>query len=61
VRVEASGYSADRPVWLSGDQAVDLQVVSPIDMAVVLGGLASVAIGLLLIGRPTLRRRLVRR
>jgi hypothetical protein len=61
VRVEASGYSAERPVWLSGDQAVDLQVVSPIDMAVVLGGLASVAVALLLVGRPALRRRLVRR
>ena len=61
VRVEASGYSVERPVWLSRDQAVDLQVVSPVDMAIVFGGLASVALALLVVGRPSLRRRLLRR
>jgi hypothetical protein len=61
VRVEASGYSVERPVYLSRDQAVDLQVVSPVDMALVLGGLVSLAVALLVVGRPALRRRLVRR
>jgi hypothetical protein len=61
VRVDASGYSVERPVWLSRDQDVDLQVVSPVDMAMVFGGLASVAIALLVVGRPSLRRRLFRR
>jgi hypothetical protein len=61
VQVEASGYSVERPVWLSRDQAVDLQVVSPVDFVLVFGGLASVAIALLLVGRPSLRRRLFRR
>ena len=61
VRVEATGYSVERPVWLSRDQAVDLQVVSPVDFAIVFGGLASVAIALVVVGRPSLRRRLLRR
>jgi hypothetical protein len=59
--VKASGYSVERPVWLSRDQSVDLQVVSPVDLAIVFGGLASVAVALLVVGRPSLRRRLFRR
>jgi hypothetical protein len=60
VRVEAPGYSVERPVWLSRDLVVPLQVVSPLDLVVILGGLASVALGLVLAGRPLLRRRLRR-
>jgi hypothetical protein len=60
VRVDAPGYSFERPLWLSRDQVVDLPIVSYLDLAVVFGGLASLALGLLLVGRPLLRRRLRR-
>jgi hypothetical protein len=58
VRVEAAGYSFSRPIWLSRDQIVPLQVISPLDVSVVFGGLAALALGLVLVGRPALRRTL---
>ena len=60
VQADAPGYSFERPLWLSRDQVVDLRIVSYLDFAVVFGGLAMVALGLLLAGRPLLRRRLRR-
>jgi len=60
VRVHAPGYSFERPVSLSRDQLVDLQVVSFVDFAVVLGTVGAGALALLIVGRPLLRRRLRR-
>jgi hypothetical protein len=60
VQADAPGYAFERPLWLSRDQVVDLRIVSYLDFAVVFGGLAMVALGLLLAGRPLLRRRLRR-
>jgi hypothetical protein len=60
VQADAPGYSFERPLWLSRDQIVDLRLVSYLDFAVMFGGLAMVALGLLLAGRPLLRRRLRR-
>jgi hypothetical protein len=59
VQADAPGYSVERTFWLSRDQVVDLGVVSYLDFAVVFGGLATLALGLLLAGRPALRRRLL--
>ena len=52
VSVDALGISSSRPVALSGDQRVDLRVISWLDVVVVLLGLASVASGLLYLRRP---------
>jgi hypothetical protein len=59
VRVEARGYSFEHPVALSRNQLVDMQVISLLDVAVVGGALGAIALALLLIGRPRLRRRLL--
>jgi hypothetical protein len=56
VQVDAPGYSFERPVALSRDQFVDLQVVSYLDLAVVFSGLAALAIALVLVRRPHYRR-----
>ena len=53
VSVDALGISSSRPVALSGDQRVDLRVISWLDVVVVLLGLSSLAIGLLYLRRPT--------
>jgi phospholipase C len=53
VSVEALGISSTRPVALSGDQRVDLRVISWLDIVVVLLGLLSLALGLLYLRRPT--------
>lgn len=60
VTVKAPGYSFARPVSLSRDQLVDVQVISYLDFTVVIGALAAVALMLLLVGRPLLRRRVRR-
>jgi hypothetical protein len=60
VRLEASGFSSARPVSLSRDQLVDLQVVSYLDMAVLAGGVGLAGLAILLVGRPRLRRRMRR-
>jgi phospholipase C len=52
VSVDALGISSSRPIALSGDQRVNLRVISWLDVAVVLLGLASVALGLLYVRRP---------
>ena len=56
VHVEAAGYSFTRPVAVSRDQEVELTVVSYLDLAVVFGTLAAIAIGLLWWGRPGILR-----
>ena len=52
VSARALGISSSRPVALSGDQRVELRVVSWLDAAVVLLALASIAVGLLYARRP---------
>jgi len=53
VNVDALGISSSRPVALSGDQRIELRVISWLDVVVVLLGLASLALGLLYLRRPT--------
>ena len=60
VRAEAPGYSIERPLWLSRDQVVELRIIGYLDIALLLGALSAVALGLLLARRPVLRRRLRR-
>jgi hypothetical protein len=52
VSASALGISSSRPVALSGDQRVEVRVISWLDIAVVLVVLASVALGLLYVRRP---------
>jgi phospholipase C len=56
VSVDALGISSSRPVALSADQRVELKVISWLDIAVVLLGLASIALGLLYLRRPSRAR-----
>ncbi len=58
VRVRAPGYSPPRPIALSRDQVVDLQVISWLDLIVVFGTLGVFALFLLTVRRPKLRARL---
>jgi hypothetical protein len=60
VTVDARGYSFQRPVALSKSQIVELEVITWLDVAVVVGLLVSVALLLLVARRPALRRRLTR-
>jgi hypothetical protein len=60
VRVDGAGFSFERPLALSRDQAVRLEVISYLDVAVVLGGALALAVGLVLVRRPLARRRLRR-
>ena len=53
VRVDALGISSSRPISLSGDQDVRLQVISWLDIVIVLLALASIALALLFIRRPS--------
>ena len=55
VSVDALGISSSRPIALSGDQDVRLQVISWLDVAIVLLALGSVALALLFIRRPSAR------
>jgi hypothetical protein len=52
VSVDALGISSSRPVALSGDQEVELRVISWLDVAIVLLALASIALALLYVRRP---------
>jgi phospholipase C len=52
VSVDALGMSSSRPVALSRDQEVNLRVISWLDFAVVVLGLASIALALLFVRRP---------
>jgi hypothetical protein len=51
VSVEAPGISSSRPVALSRDQEIDLQVISWLDVTIVLLGLAAVAVALFFVRR----------
>ena len=53
VSVDALGISSSRPIALSGDQDVRLQVISWLDIAIVLLALGSIALALLYIRRPS--------
>ena len=55
-----AGLASARPIALSRDQELELTVVSYLDVAVVGGTLAIVAVLLVLAGRPALRRRALR-
>jgi phospholipase C len=59
VSADALGISSSRPVSLSGDQRVELRVISWLDIALVLLALASVALGLLYVRRPAGARSVV--
>jgi hypothetical protein len=54
VSVDALGISSSRPVALSSDQQVDLQVITWLDIVIVLLGIASLGLLLLFIRRPAL-------
>lgn len=56
VRVKAPGFSFLRPVAMSRDQDLDLEVLSYFDIAVVLLVGLGLTVGLLLVGRPQLLR-----
>jgi hypothetical protein len=56
VSVEGPGISFERPLALSREQTVELEVLSYLDLALSLGVLVAVALGLLLLGRPHLVR-----
>jgi len=55
VSVDAAGIAPERPLSLSRDQAVELKVVSHVDIALAGSLLAGLAIGLLVLRRPHLR------
>ena len=54
VKVDALGLSFSRPVTLSRDQDMQLEVISYLDIGVVFFLVVSLALGLFLIGRPHL-------
>ncbi|EEP69968.1 hypothetical protein MCAG_00295 [Micromonospora sp. ATCC 39149] len=58
VTVLGGGVSFGRPVSISRDQQVMLSVISAVDLTLVALGVLGVAVGLVLVGRPALRRRL---
>jgi hypothetical protein len=52
ITVVGGGYSPPRPLRISRDQVVQLEVISHLDFALMGGAALSVAVGLLVIGRP---------
>jgi hypothetical protein len=56
IKANAPGVSPERPLALSRDQVVDLKVISYLDLALVAAFLGAVAIVLLVVRRPHLRR-----
>ncbi|MBY8870450.1 hypothetical protein K7640_01165 [Micromonospora sp. PLK6-60] len=61
VSVLGGGLSFGRPVSISRDQQVDLDVISPLDLVLVGVAVFGLACGLVVAGRPALRRRLAAR
>jgi hypothetical protein len=57
VDVEGGGVSFSRPLSLSRNQDLELQVITWLDFAAALMLLLTIVVGLLLIGRPRLARR----
>jgi len=58
ISVDGPGMSFSRPLALSKDQEVNLEILSYLDVAVVLAFLTFLGFGLVLIGRPHLRHAL---
>ena len=56
IRVKAPGFAKEWPVTLSGNQPLEVSVLSYLDVLLVLGALLAVALGLLLVGRRRSRR-----
>lgn len=56
IKANVPGVSPERPLALSRDQVVDLKVISYLDLALVAALLGAVAILLLVVRRPHLRR-----
>lgn len=54
VSVVGGGYSPPRPIRISRDQVVQLEVISHLDAALAIGTASCVAIGLVIAGRPFL-------
>jgi hypothetical protein len=52
ITVVGGGYSPPRPLRISRDQVVQLEVISHLDFALMAGAASTVAIGLVVIGRP---------
>lgn len=61
IKADAPGVSPERPLALSRDQVVDLKVISYLDLALAAAVLGALAILLLVIRRPHLRRLPTRR
>jgi hypothetical protein len=61
LRVTGRGYSPPRPLSLTRNQVVELQVVSYLDLGVILSVIGVPALGVFMIGRPHLLRGLRRR
>jgi hypothetical protein len=57
VKANAAGVSPERPLALSRDQVVELKVISYLDLGIAAVLLGAVAILLLVVRRPNLRRR----
>lgn len=57
VSVAGAGFSPERPVALSRDQVVDLQLISYLDVAIIALASATLALGLVVARRPHLRSR----
>jgi hypothetical protein len=56
IKADAPGVSPERPLALSRDQVVDLKVISYLDLALAAAVLGALAILLLVLRRPHLRR-----
>lgn len=54
ISVEGGGYSPPRPIRVSRDQTVQLEVVSSLDLMLLVGTASMVGIGLIVAGRPFL-------
>jgi hypothetical protein len=54
VVVVGAGYSPPRPIYVSRDQAIEMKVITTIDVASLLSVIGAVVVTLLLIGRPFL-------
>ena len=54
VSVLNAGYSPPRPIMISRSQVIDLEVISKLDLLLVMGAAGTAVIGLILIGRPFL-------
>jgi hypothetical protein len=61
LKVKASGVSFTRPVSVSRNQEVELKVISWLDMFLAFAAVIALAVGLALVRRPELTRKLKRK